>query len=72
MPLPSATAPCGALALALGFAVFDCWAWWVVEPWGAKTVEDGGRQNSSNTSARREEWRWRYVAEESRDIVARR
>lgn len=36
----------------------------------AKIVEEGGRQNSSNTSASREEERCRYVAEESRDMVA--
>jgi hypothetical protein len=29
--------------------------------------EEGGRQKSSNRSARREECMWRYVAEESRD-----
>ena len=60
MPLPSARVPCvPPLLLELLFVVFDCWAWVVVEPGGAKTVEEGGRQNSSKTSARREEWKWR-------------
>lgn len=34
---------------------------------GNSDVDDGGRQNSSNRSASREDWRCRYVAEESRD-----
>ena len=48
--------------------VVCCWAV-VAEPGGAKTVDEGGRQNSSKASARREECIWMYVAEESRDIV---
>ena len=32
--------------------------------------DDGGRQKSSNRSARREECIWRYVAEESRDWMS--
>ena len=66
MPLPSESVPCVAVFVVLFVVVFCCA---VVDPEGAKTVEEGGRQNSSKTSARREVCRWMYVAEESRDIV---
>lgn len=32
-------------------------------------MEDGGRQNSSKASARRDECMWMYVADESRDMI---
>jgi hypothetical protein len=45
--------------------------WVGLAEWEVELVDvledEGGRQKSSNRSARREECMWRYVADESRD-----
>ena len=53
----------------LGFGLGTALVCAVLEVKGPEE-EDGGRQNSSNRSACRDESRWMYVQEESRDCRA--